>query len=90
MLGVEQVLQPCPVSLSVSGASLHGQVWWKTQINLAGRSQFFTVKKFRFPDSVADEYTTDYDLAAVTEAVSSSAHISISNHLQNISHERLF
>jgi len=23
----------------------------------------------RFPDSVADEYTTDYDLAAVTEAV---------------------
>ena len=23
----------------------------------------------RFPDSIADEYTTDYDLAAVTEAV---------------------
>ena len=71
------MLQPCPVSLSVSGAPLHGQVWWKTQVDLAGsllilcRSQFFTFKKFRFPDSVADEYTTDYDLAAVTEAVSS-------------------
>ena len=23
----------------------------------------------RFPDTIADEYTTDYDLAAVTEAV---------------------